>query len=263
MQAAQIIAGKISTINGVVGILGTGGIGRGYCDDYSDLDLIVYADEEKAAEISSYIAVGWLMYKDISLDTPVETYEQALRAGSPSDYWSQVMRWDRQNSILLYDKENKISNLLKKKLVFPEAERKQLLDEYTSKLEEYLVLSYDMWEERGSLANVADLLITSTKYLIQWIYARNGKFQPYLPKWLFYYLENGQVPEADFLDIIQKPFIGPITTLQEARQIRKELLDLCRRMGLDFRFKNVDELFQYCKYNWEETSAKTKRYLSW
>ena len=43
LKAAKCIAGKVSKIDGVVGILGTGCIGRGHCDDYSDLDLIVYA----------------------------------------------------------------------------------------------------------------------------------------------------------------------------------------------------------------------------
>jgi predicted nucleotidyltransferase len=263
LRAAEAISKKISTIEGVVGILATGGIARGYCDDYSDLDLIVYTNEEKVVEIGSDIAVGWLMYKDIGLDTPVESYEKALQADSPSDYWSQVMRWDRQNAILLFDAENRIRDLLSAKIVFPEWERQQLLKEYADKVEETLVQSFDMWEQRGALVNLADLLITSTKYLIQWIYARNGKFQPYLPKWLFYYLENGQVPEAEFFDVLQKSFVGPITTTEEARQIRDELLDLCGKIGLSFKFGTITEVFQHCSNNWEQASAETKRYLSW
>jgi hypothetical protein len=263
LQAARIIAKKISTIEGVVGILATGGIGRGYCDDYSDLDLIVYANDEKVLDIGNYIAIGWLMYKNIDLDTPVESYEQALRANSPSDHWSQVMRWDRQNSILLFDSENRIRDLLKAKLVFPERERQQILKECTQEVEEFLVYSFDMWEQRGSVVNLADLLITSAKWLIQWIYAKNGKFQPYLPKWLFYYLENGQVPEAEFFELIKKPFIGPISTVEEARQIRDELFALCGKIGLGFRFETIDEAFQYCRNQWENASAETKHYLSW
>jgi predicted nucleotidyltransferase len=263
LQAAKVVSKKISTIEGVVGILATGGIARGYCDDYSDLDLIVYANEEKVVEIGDYIAVGWLMHKNIGLDTPVESYEKALQADSPSDYWSQVVRWDRQNSILLFDSENRIRNLLRSKLVFPEWERQQLQKEYAEKVEEYLVYSFGMWERRGAMVNLADLLITSTKYLIQWIYARNGKFQPHLPKWLFYYLENGQVPEAEFFHIIQKPFVGPITTVEEARQMRDELIYLCGKIGLQIRFGTINEVFQYCRFNWEQASARTKHYLSW
>ncbi|MCX7004741.1 MAG: hypothetical protein NTV22_15920 [bacterium] len=263
LQAATAVAQKISTIEGVVGILATGGIARGYCDAYSDLDLVVYATEDKVAEIGNYIAVGWLMHKNIGLDTPVESYEQALRADAPSAYWSQVMRWDRQNAIVLFDSANRIRDLLRAKLVFPVQERLQLQQEYADKVEEYLVHSFDLWEQRGALVNLADLLISATKYLIQWIYARNGKFQPYLSKWLFYYLENGQVPEAEFFATIQKPFVGPITTAKEARQIRDELLDLCGKIGLAFRFGTINEVFQHCRCNWEQASAKTKHYLSW
>jgi len=43
-RAAETISGKIASIEGVVGILATGGIARGYCDDLSDLDIIVFAD---------------------------------------------------------------------------------------------------------------------------------------------------------------------------------------------------------------------------
>jgi len=46
LSVAKSISKKISKIEGVVGILATGGIARGYCDDYSDLDLIVYADDK-------------------------------------------------------------------------------------------------------------------------------------------------------------------------------------------------------------------------
>lgn len=85
LRAARAISKKISTIEGVVGIIASGGIARGYCDDYSDLDLIVYASEEKVVEIGNYVAVGWLMHQNIGLDTPIESYEKALQADSPSD----------------------------------------------------------------------------------------------------------------------------------------------------------------------------------
>jgi predicted GH43/DUF377 family glycosyl hydrolase len=58
LAAAKIISKKTSKIEGVVGILATGGIGRVYCDDYSDLDLIVYVDDKKVKEIEKYILVG-------------------------------------------------------------------------------------------------------------------------------------------------------------------------------------------------------------
>ena len=263
LAAAKIISKKISKIEGMVGILATGGIGRGYCDDYSDLDLIVYVDDKKVKEIKKYIAVGSLIYKNIALDTPVESYQRALKHKSPSKYWSQVMRWDRENSQILFDTEHKIENLLKEKLVFPDWEQKKLLEKYREGAEDHLKYNFEMWEKRGSLINLADSLIKATEYIILWIYAKNKKFQPYLPKWLFYYLENNFVREAKYSDIFEKVYLNPIKTTVQAKRIRTELIELSKNIGIKFNYENLKDIFKQDGKNWEKASEKTKHYLSW
>jgi predicted nucleotidyltransferase len=62
LAAARTVSRKISTIDGVIGILATGGMARGHSDYYSDLDLVVYADDEKARTIDRYIGVGYLRH---------------------------------------------------------------------------------------------------------------------------------------------------------------------------------------------------------
>jgi hypothetical protein len=263
LSAAKIISEKVSKIEGVVGILATGGIGRGYCDDYSDLDLIVYVDDKRVKEIEKYIAVGSLIYKDIMLDTPVESYQKVLKYKSPSKYWSQVMRWDRENSQILFDTEHKIENLLKEKLVFPDWEQKELLKKCSDGVENYLKYNFEMWEKRGSLTNLADSLIKATEYIILWIYAKNKKFQPYLAKWLFYHLENNFVPEAKYSDIIKKVYLNPVKTAVQTKRIRTELIELSKNIGIEFNYKNLKDIFKQDGKNWEKASEKTKHYLSW
>ena len=46
LKAGKIIAGKIAEMDGVVGVLGTGSIGRKFGDRFSDLDMTVYAHTE-------------------------------------------------------------------------------------------------------------------------------------------------------------------------------------------------------------------------
>jgi len=263
LAAAKIISKKISKIEGVVGVLATGGIGRGYCDDYSDLDLIVYVDDKRVKEIEKYIAVGSLIYKNIALDTPVESYQRVLKYKSPSPYWSQVMRWDRENAQILFDTEHKIENLLKEKLVFPDWEQKKLLKKYSDGVEDHLKYNFEMWEKRGSLINLADSLIKATEYIILWIYAKNKKFQPYLPKWLFYHLENNFLPEEKYSDIIKKVYLNPVKTAVQAKRIRTELIELSKNIGIEFNYKNLKDIFKQDGKNWEKTSEKTKHYLSW
>jgi len=263
LRAAKIIAKKIAKINGVIGILAIGGIGRGHCDVYSDLDLIVYADEKNVKELEKYIAVGHLNYKGIEFDTPVESYQKALKNESPSRYWSQVKRWDRQNSIILFDTHNQTKNLLKAKLVFPDWEQKKLLRIYRNKIEEFLKWNFELWEKRGYLINLANSLIRATENIIRWIYAKNKVFQPYHPKWLFYFLENNLVPESKYLSIIKQPYLESIKTFKQARRIRNELLKLCRRLKIELENRDINELFEEHKKNWQKASEKTKYYLSW
>ena len=52
IKAGRIVAGKIASIDGVVGVIATGGIGRGFSDYLSDLDFFVFADKSKAKAIS-------------------------------------------------------------------------------------------------------------------------------------------------------------------------------------------------------------------
>lgn len=263
LHAAKIIAKKIAKIDGVIGILATGGIGRGHCDMYSDLDLIIYADEKKVKDLSKYIAVGYINYKEIEFDTPVESYQKALKNKSPSRYWSQIMRWDRQNSRILYDTDHRIKNLLKAKLVFPDWEQKRLLRIYRSKIEESLKWNFELWEKRGNLINLADSLIRAMGNIIRWIYAKNKKFQPYHPKWLFYFLENNLVPESEYFNIIKRPYLESIKTIKQARRIRNELLKLCRRLKIELEDRDINEIFEEHKKNWQKASENTKYYLSW
>jgi hypothetical protein len=182
LSAARIISHKISAIDDVVGILATGGIGRGYCDDYSDLDLIVYVDDEEVKEVKKYIAVGYLRNMGISLDTPVESYQKALSAKSPGAFWTQVMRWDRENSVILHDTKDRIKSLLREKLVFPEWERMRLIKQHRQGAEDHLLGYFEIWGKRGNIINLADALLRGNEHMILWIYAKNRKFCPSTPK---------------------------------------------------------------------------------
>ena len=263
LAAAKVIARKVSRIDGVVGILATGGLGRGYCDDFSDLDLVVYADTASYRSISKYIGVGFLRFKGIDLDTPVESYERACAQKSPSRYWSQVMRWDRENSRILFDSRNRIENLLKAKLVFPDDEQKRLLRKYSGGANLQLKYNFDTWAKRGGCLNSADCLIKGSEQMILWIYAKNKKFQPYMEKWPFYHLEIGAIPESKYLRTIARPYLEPVRTLAQAQDIRDALLKLGVKIGMAFEHEQIEEIFRKQEANWQKASPETKHYLSW
>lgn len=117
--------------------------------------------------------------------------------------------------------------------------------------------------KRGDLLNLADLLKRITEQIILWIYAKNKKFQPYTSKWLFYHLENRLVPESKYIYIIKKPYIEPIKTLKQAHSIKDELIVLCKKIGIKFKYKDINDVFQHHSINWKNASKTTKYYLSW
>lgn len=263
LSAAKIISGKISKMDGVVGILATGGLSRGFCDDYSDLDLIIYVNDKNLEEIKKYIAIGYLRYKNIELDTPVESYQKALSQKSPSGYWSQIARWDKKNSQILFDTNDKIKNLLKEKLIFPDWEQKGLLEKHREGVNEHSVYTFELWEKRGSLINMKHSLIQVIEHLVLWIYAKNKKFQPYASKWLFYYLENDLVSESKYFNIIKKLYLSPTKNIKQVRNVRNEFIKLSKKLGIKFDYENTEEFFECDRKNWEKASNKTKFYLSW
>jgi hypothetical protein len=263
LRAAKAISRKISTIDGVIGILATGGMGRGHSDYYSDLDLLVYVDDSKAREIDRYIAVGYLRHKGIALDTPVVPYRRAAGRKSPSAYWSQVRRWDLENSRILFDTDGRMEKLRREKLVFPDWEQRKLLSRHAQGVTEHLIYNFESWEKRGTPLNVAHSLIEGTQHLIYWIYAKNKRFQPYGPKWLFYHLENGFVPEAKHRNVIRSPFVASIRKADEARKIRSSLINLAEEIGIGFEFKSFAEIYEQEDRNWQKVSEKTRYYLSW
>ncbi len=263
LSAAKKISSKIFKIDGIIGILATGGLSRGYCDDYSDLDLIIYADDKNFEEIKNYIAIGYLRYKNIELDTLVESYQKALNQKSPSEYWSQTARWDKKNSQILFDTDNKIKNLLKEKLIFPNWEQKDLLKEHREQINEYSIYTFELWKKRGSLINAKHSLIQALEHLILWIYAKNKKFQPYTSKWLFYYLENNLVPESRYFNLIKKLYLSPVKNVKQVKNVRNEIIKLSKKSGIKFDYENTKEFFEHDQKNWEKAPDKTKFYLSW
>lgn len=263
LRAAKIIAGRISTIDGVVGILAIGGIGRGFSDEYSDLDLIVYADEKEVRAIEKYIAVGQLYHKGMHYDTPVESFQKALRRRVPSKYWSQALRWTLENSKILYDTDDRVKSMLAEKVIFPEKERLQLMRDNRHWANEIINYMYPTWAARGRACNLAQILRHATEHIILWIYAKNGRFQPYLRKWLFYYLENKMVPESRYFHIIKKAVMRPIETMAQAKEARADLIRLCDRIGMDIQKIEWSDVLATNADNWKKASEKTKYFLDW
>lgn len=263
LKAGKIIAAKIAPLPGVVGVLGAGSIGRRFGDKYSDLDLIVYAHHHARQRLERLVSVGWTSYRGMDFDIPVMCYETAVKAKVPSKYWTQVVRWDHQQSQILHDTDNRIRRLLQEKLIYPEEERKRLLDKCQQEVHEHLVFLPELWADRGSLYNVIDTLMRGVQSMVLWIYAKNKVFEPHVGKWLFFHLETKAVPEHEFLDELTQVHGTVVRSTAGAMRIRENLLGVCDRIGLKWEVYSWSEAHRRCVSNWEKASQKTKAILKW
>ncbi|MFH1699425.1 MAG: hypothetical protein ABIE07_02460 [Candidatus Zixiibacteriota bacterium] len=261
-KAGRIVCNKISDIGGVMGIVATGGIGRKFSDEFSDLDFFVYADKSKARQIASYIAIGQLCYKNIQLDIPVLSYQNAMRHKVPSNYWSQVVRWTLKYGEIWYDPGAKVKTLFDKKLIFPKNEQKLLLNRYHHRVDEILNYIYPAWEARGQIWNLAHLLRRAAENMILWAYAKNKLFQPYLTKWFYFYFENNLIPEAIYFPKIRRAFTAPIENKRQADQLRERLFRLCYSFEMNIEKVSMADVIEKNTRNWEKASDKTKQFLS-
>jgi predicted nucleotidyltransferase len=262
LKAGRTLANKVANLDGVVGVLGTGAIGRGFGDRFSDLDLLVYARREAVASVRQVVSIDWISHRGMDYDIPTLDFDKALAAPAPSKHWSQVVRWDHQCSRVLYDPEGKIGELLRQKLVYPEAEQRRLLARYKQGIHEHLVFSPELWAERGRLYHVIDTLVRGVQQIVLYIYARNKVFEPYIDKWLFFHLETQAVPEFVHLDRLTRVLARPPKDIKQAMRLRADLLDLCGQLGLIYRCYSHAEAREIGEDDWRRASEKTREVLS-
>jgi len=263
LKAGKTITEKIARLDGVVGVLGTGSIGRKFGDYYSDLDSIVYAEKASLKELRRMIEHPLIGYKNMLYDIPVVDYEKALKAPVPSKLWSQVVRWDRSNGEILYDSEGRLRTLLEQKLVYPDSEQQKLMARYRRKAHENVVFYPPMWAERGQLYNVVDSLFRAVEDIVLWIYAKNKLFEPYLIKWLFFHLETGAAPESRQLPVLTEVYTRGIRTVSEAMKVRQRLLQMCEGIGLYWDIHSEEEALERGAIRWAKLPPECRRLLAW
>jgi predicted nucleotidyltransferase len=129
VRQAQVFADRFAAHEGVVGVLLTGGVARGYADHFSEIDLAVYLTQSTFerwtqsglapyAEGDSWLD-GW------HVDFGYLCYEDELEAE-----WDHVKRWDRSYAVVLHDPRGLMRELLARKSTLANEEKRRLASRY-------------------------------------------------------------------------------------------------------------------------------------
>lgn len=112
-QQAEQLARRFAVMEGVVGVLLTGGLTFGKADRHSDIDLIVYLRQQSLRTWyfgEAPLPEGESRYHDLRLDVSYLDYERECER-----QWSSGEQWSASQAEVLYDPEGLLAALLDQK----------------------------------------------------------------------------------------------------------------------------------------------------
>ena len=198
-ERAQQLARRFAVMEGVVGVLLTGGLTFGEADRYSDIDLIVYLRQQSLRTWyfgEAPLPEGESRYRDLRLDVAYLDYERERdRAWSPSE------RWGASRAEILYDPEGLLAELLAEKRLTTDDLNGEALD-LAARIRFQLERLVPAWLYRGESLAAHHVLNQSTSELIRLAHLINQDPGPEAG-WNVVLLESlTQVPDG-FLDGIR------------------------------------------------------------
>lgn len=224
-KAASRITSKISTIDGVTGIVFLGGLARGYADKSSDLDITVFLDRDDDSLRRRIRSVGLDEQKASGVDVDLEVHclEEYERK-----HWSEVERWDFSTAKVAFDPNGMMTKMIGAKLSVPEGfwiRRVVLCAEYMKwyccppcdNVSTIVETSVD----RGNLAAAQHCLNYGFDLLLRTLFALNKTFLP-PPKWRLIYSRN--------LSWLPRNYESGLANLLTIKSVSRK--DVSRRIGL-------------------------------
>jgi predicted nucleotidyltransferase len=172
---AQQLARRFAVMEGVVGVLLTGGLTVGEADRYSDIDLFVYLRQQSLRTWyfgEAPLPEGESRYHELRLDVSYLDYEHERERE-----WSTTEQWSAFRAEILYDPEGLLAELLEEKRPTLESITDKALDVAT-RIRFLLERQVPAWLYRGEALAAHQVLNLATADFIRLIHLINGTPEP-------------------------------------------------------------------------------------
>ena len=192
-QIAETLKQKISSHEGVSGIIFMGALTREFADKHSDLDITVFLQKKDENLRRKIRKIGSDEHERSNIDIDLEIhFLEEFRTWK----WNEITKWDYSQAKIAYDPQKEIQKLfntelkttnnywLKRLIVYGE-----YLRWYACPSKENEKTLVDAWVERGDLISAHYCLTYALTLLIRILFVINKEFLP-PPKWTIYY-SNG------------------------------------------------------------------------
>ncbi len=205
---------------GIVGIVFLGAIARGYFDKFSDIDISIF--RRKQARIKA--KEEEIVYKGFLIDYAISTYEEQLE-----EDWNMGARWAFSRAKIFYDPEEKIKNLLNKKVPLKAEEKRWLMIEGMTQSEWYCNMGSKLWIYRSDILSAHYSINNALDELLKALFALNNELIP-SEKWKIYFSQNLRWLPKKFSKSLKEIILVKDFSIEELRRRRKALNYLWRQI---------------------------------
>ena len=230
-EVAERLLSKIVVQKNVAGVVFLGGLTRGFVDDSSDLDVMVFLSERDEDQRKRLRKIGLVEQKDSEVDIDLEVHQiNVFRKW----HWDEIDRWDFSTAKIVYDPEGQIEQLFKKKLGVPKdfwinriVVNAEYMKWYCCSPRDNVGTIAETWIDRGDLVAAHDCLNYSVELLIKLIFALNKGFLP-PPKWRMFYSYNQKWLPNNYRRLVTQAIWTGSLTENELRRRLKALRQIFR-----------------------------------
>jgi predicted nucleotidyltransferase len=206
---------------GVVGIVFLGGIARGYFDEFSDIDIIIF--KKKGTRLGMR-REDEIEYKGFKIDYEIANYEDSVRSE-----WEMEKRWAFSNSKIFYDPEGKIRTLIGRKVHPRNEERKWMIIEGMTQSEWYCNENSESWVYRNDMISAHRSMSLALEYLMKALFGLNNQLLPD-EKWLMYQVQRLSFVPERFNEKLKEIILVKDLSRRELQRRRNALNYLWKQM---------------------------------
>ena len=186
-QVIQPFLDKLSKRDEVLGIVLLGGLGyRDFLDEYSDIDLSVFTTRKGKTKFPLPFEFH---YKHKNLRLEFNIHQLVFEDEYEGEKWNTSKIEAYSKGKVIYDTENKITNLIKEKTVFDEEAAFYrliwIIQQYKWRGQIHAIRAY----KRGYPEASHDLLNNCSDLLVEAVYLLNKQYVPH-KKWGFVFLDK-------------------------------------------------------------------------
>jgi len=209
-RVAEGLVSKMSSFDGVAGIIFVGGLVRGFADRFSDLDITVFLskrDEQLRRQIYD-LGLDEGRRSGVDVDLEVHFLEDFRR-------WrlGEAYRWELSRVKIVFDPEGQVKKVFGEKLRVPKdfwvrriAVCAEYLKWYCCPPREDVGTVAESWIERGDLLAAHYCLNYAADVLLRLLFAINREFLP-APKWRIFYSYGLKWLPEDYKEFVEEATI--------------------------------------------------------